>query len=176
MPRVAKKTAAPAAELEDQELPGLERLEQDPPPRRRPGRPRKSVAAGNAGRIPARTPSGKIASKASMQADVRAQLTVYLASGAALWSLRDPICAAEATEERIETVADGLTAMLSRSPAALEFAAKSGILGDIAKILHAALPVVRAVWRHHGPGGTGHGTEDQIDHGSYPPYAVPAAV
>ncbi len=173
MPRPRKATTAV---LEDQEIPGLERLDQDPQPRatRGPGRPRKATTAGARGRIAARTPAGRVMSKAAMQSKVREEIEMYLSLTVAGWELRDPECAAEATPERIAVIADRLVAMISRSDSLLQTAASSGIFGDIILFLNAILPIGKAVWKAHGPGGMGHDRQE-VDPSEltarYPAYA-----
>jgi hypothetical protein len=162
MPRRAAVVAddPPLGDAMDQD-----QLPLDPPPARRAaGRPRKAAAkrapakrTGTRGQIAVRTPSGTIMSKTQMQTKVRGEIEMYLNLAAAGWSLRDPICASSASEERIAKMADALVAMISRDDKLLAYAAKSGILGDIAMFCNAAWPIAKEVYRHHGPGGDGHG-------------------
>lgn len=163
MPR-AKRTEI----LEDQPLSGLEGLDQDPEPAAPKPRGRKPRAAGKA-KAAAKTPARR-ATKAALRAKVQDEVTMYLSLAAAGWELRDPDCAAAATQERIAVIAERLTSMIARNDALLEMAGKSGIIGDIVALIHAAWPIGRAVWQAHGPAGTGHAVEDQ-DYGRYPAYA-----
>lgn len=152
-----RKAAAIPLPPEDADWAGKpDEYEDDPQPaaaRRPVGRPKGS---GNRGKIATRTASGRIQSRASLVAQVKAEVYLYLTVVAGAWSLRDPWCAASLTEERIDALAGGIVDMISRNEKALEFAGRSGIFGDIAKIGSAALPVGIAVWKAHGPGGHGH--------------------
>lgn len=145
-------------EFEEIPLPGADSLDPDPLPRAARGRPRKVAvkAAGNRGRIPARGTGGRILSKTAMHNKVRDEIELYLSLTVAGWELRDPICAASATPERIGAIADQITAMIARSDTLLETMSKSGILGNAVILLNALMPIAREVWAHHGPSGQGH--------------------
>lgn len=184
MPR---RKATATDELVDQSLPGLEGLPQDPAPRPARGRPRKNAAApvekpaaGNRGRIGTRTPTGRMMSKAAMQSKVAEEVYTYLSLAAAGWELRDPECAAvlydqvivptaqgPRQQERLAAIADRLVAMISRNDGLLRKMAESGILGELAVMLHLAVPIGKAVWRAHGPGGQGHGDSENGQQPSY---------
>lgn len=160
--------------LVDQELPadGMPAgVPADPAPKRGPGRPRKEVATeqGNRGRVPARTSSGRIMSKAAMQAKVGTELYSYLSLVAAGWELRDPECAGSlydqvtipgpngpVTVERLQGIVDRLVAIISRNDKVLQTFAQSGILGELAVIGTLAFPIFKQMWSAHGPGGRGH--------------------
>lgn len=160
MPRARTK-------LIDQELPGLDQLDQDPAPAATRTRAKRTPAkaAGNRGKVPARTATGRIMSKAQMQAKVRDEVGMYLNLMAGGWEMRDPICAQAATQERIDVIADRLTSMIARSDGLLEMATKTGIIGDIVALLSAAFPIAREVWRAHGPGGEGHKSVEEVQRG-----------
>lgn len=181
-----------AADLVDQELPGLE-LDADPEPRApRRGRPRKTTtpvkAAGTRGKIPARTSSGQIMSKNAMISKVQGEIYTWLSLFAAAWEIRDPECASVLYEpatvpgpngpaqvERLAAITDRLVAMIARNDAVLETLAKSGIIGDAAVLGGLLLPVGRQLWRAHGPMGVGHAQEGQESAddvaAQYPAYA-----
>jgi hypothetical protein len=171
-----------ARKLLDQELPGLEDMDPDPTPTAaRPTRARTrrtpAKAAGNRGRVAARTPSGRIMSQTAMRNKVREEIGMYLALMQGAWDLRDPICAQAATPERLDTIADRITSMIARSDSLLEMATKSGIIGDIVALLSAAFPIAREVWRAHGPGGIGHQSVEEVQRDyalQYPPHAAAA--
>lgn len=166
-----------AEQLVDQALPadGMpEGVPADPVPKRGPGRPRKETATtqGNRGRVAARSSNGRIMSKAAMQAKVSAELYTYLSVMAAGFELRDPECAGVLFDqvsiptpngmmqvERLQGIVDRLVAMISRHDGMLETMAKSGIVGELAMLLHLLFPIGRAVWAAHGPGGRGHSNE-----------------
>lgn len=170
-----------ARKLVDQQLPGLDDLDKDPEPtaarttRARRATPAK--AAGNRGKVPARTASGRIMSKAQMQSKVREEVAMYLSLMAGGWELRDPICSQAATQERIDVIADRITSMIARSDSLLEMATKTGIIGDIVALASAAFPIIREVWRAHGPGGTGHASVEEVQRdyaAQFPPYPAVA--
>jgi hypothetical protein len=143
----------------------------DPTPGTKPRRTRRATNTGNRGRIPARTAGGKIKSKAEKVAEVHAQLYTVMGLGAALWASRDEECASSATPERIDAMAEGFTSLIARHPTALDYAASSGIIGDVFKILAAAVPIVTTVFRAHGPGGHGHQSEESAhDIDRFAPY------
>jgi hypothetical protein len=191
-----RTTPAIEAELADTELPGLEDLPQDPAPApARRGRPRKAAApvkkaAGNRGRIPTRTATGRIRSKAELRAQVGTEVYTWLTLAAGAWEMTDPDCAGllyEATpqgQERLMVVAERLTNMLCRNDSVAEFIVSSGIVGDAVALLGALLPIGKAVFKAHGPGGHGHRSVQEVRDGwerDFPAYdpaytgAAPAA-
>lgn len=162
-----------SAELVDQELP----LDLDPAPAAaRTRAPRKAAAVkatGTRGKIPARTPTGRVMSKAQMQAKVRDEVVMYLGLVHGGWDLRDPECASVVDQDRLDVIADRVTSMIARSDSLLEMASKTGIIGDIVGLLNALFPVAKAIWRAHGPGGHGHGPIEEREHdyaAQYPAY------
>lgn len=171
MPRAKRTTEV----LTDQELPGLDQLDRDPEPtaaRRGPGRPRKATGTTRGpGKIPARsTTTGRVMSKAQMISQVNGEVYTYLTLAQAAWSLRDPECAG-AAEPQIAVIAEKITAMIARNDSLLTMVTKSGIIGDVIGLLGAVLPIVRAVWTAHGPGGHGHDEQGEIDANRYPAYS-----
>lgn len=176
------------ATLSDAEALGLAAdLPADPQPKtpakRGPGRPRK--ATGNAGKIPTRNASGRIASKADMIATVKAQIYVVAAPLLAVWEIRDPECASVMSEptmtggDRLEEIIDRIVAIIARNTAVLEFMAKSTALADAGMLVTLLAPIAKKVWQHHGPNGFGHTQDPEAAHGDYsaryPAYA-PAPV
>lgn len=173
--------------LADAELDGLDNLPADPPAktatpaRRGPGRPKGSTTKG---RIPVRTSTGKIASRAEMIATVKGQIYVIVAPAAAMWEIRDPECAEvlhEPTatgEDRLEAIVDRIVAMIARNSGVLEFLAKSTLLADAGVLAMLLTPIIKKVWAHHGPMGVGHTTDPEALASDYarnfPAYA-PAA-
>jgi hypothetical protein len=134
---------------------------------RGPGRPRK---------MGPRTPSGRVMSKAQMVETVNREVTMYLLLGQAGWELRDPECASAATQDRIEIIAARLTNIIARNDKLLELATRTGIISDIVTLLHAAMPIARAVWAAHGPNGHGHeGQRAEVNYADYPAYPAPVA-
>lgn len=170
-----------ARKLVDQELPGLDEFDKDPEPvaaRPRRGRPPAKTSGSQKARIPARTPAGRIMSKAQMITKVQAEVSMYLMLAQGAWDLRDPTCAAVATQDRLDIMAESMTNMIARNETMLKYAASSGIIGDIVKILHAVLPIAREVWRNHGPGGLGHQSIEEVTDAyaqRFPPYAPAVA-
>lgn len=180
MPR-PRRAAAP---LEDAPFPGMEDMEQDPQPaavKRGPGRPRKNAAPAAAkparGRIPSRAGTGRIMSKAAMQEKVSTEIYAVVSMMAAGWEFRDPDCAAVVFEptndgtERLKAITDRITAMVARNPDLLVKFAQTGLLGDILQLIILVFPIAKAVFKAHGPGGTGHGEQVQIDANQFPAYA-----
>lgn len=176
MPR---RKAVDTDTLTDQSLPGLEGLDQDPAPRATRGRPRKTTtapptkAAGNRGRISTRGTTGRIMSKAQMQSKVAEEVYTYLSLAAAGWELRDPECASTLYEsvtvptsqgpqqmQRLAAIADRLVAMISRNDKLLARMATSGVIGEMAVMLHLVVPIARTAWQAHGPSGQGHNTNE----------------
>lgn len=143
---------------------------QDPAPGTR--RVRKA-ATGNRGNIPARTATGRIRSKAETVKNLRDEIEFFLTMGQAGWSLRDEECASSATPERIATMADAMASMAARNDKLLNYVAKSGVIGDIVRLLSAAVPIAIAVAKAHGPTGRGHQLEDVRgdDAFAFPAYA-----
>jgi hypothetical protein len=92
-----------------------------------------------------------------MVGEVREQIEFFINLSAGGWSMRDPVCAASVSEERAAAMSKHLTNMLARNDRLLAYAANSGIIGDIVGLLHAAVPIIREVASHHGPGGDRHG-------------------
>lgn len=186
MPRARK----PVAELPDDDdlLVKPEAVPDDPRPRaaRGAGRPRKAAprGAGSRGQIPARTPAGRIMTNAQMEAKVRAEVGMWLEMGAGAWEMVDPECASSLAipmrngADRVDTIADQVTAMIGRNKSVLAFAAKSGIISNAVMLLGALVPVGKAVYRAHGPGGHGHhmdtGVSGDFD-SQYPAYTGAAA-
>jgi len=124
-------------------------------------RTRRTPAKTTPPRVRSRATSGRILSKAAMQTKVREEIEMYLSLAQGAWSLRDE-CAEAASPERIAVIADSLTAMISRSDALLEMASKSGIIGEIVKLLTVMMPIARAVWSAHGPSGSGHRPPEEV--------------
>lgn len=177
MPRTKRVTSDTLTDAPFPELAELDPAAADPTPGQAPkrrGRPPGSTnKTGTRGRIATRTPSGRIASKAQMQAKVREEVELWLSLGQGLWETRDPECASTASPERIATIADSLTALIARSPRLLEYAASSGVIGDVIRLITAAAPIVVAVLKAHGPAGHGHSQDADInDVNDFPAYAA----
>lgn len=168
MPRVRRTVAEPAGD--EFQLPGMGDLDQDPTPAAAVPRPRRASTRTTTKRTRApRAANGRITSKAAQVNQVRAEIETYLTLANAAWSLRDPECSYVAGDA-IPVVAERLTAIIARNDALLGVVTKSGIVGDIIGLLTALLPVARAVWSAHGPGGDGHGTREDREDADYPAY------
>lgn len=139
-----------------------DRIDQDPAPVAPAPRRGRPPGKATARKVAARTSTGRIMSKAQMTDKVRAEVGMYLGLVVAGWEIRDPICAQSATQERLDVIADRVTSMIARSDSMLELAAKSGILGDIIALIHAALPIISTVWAAHRPGGHGHKSVEEV--------------
>lgn len=173
------------AVLEDAPLPGLDDLDHDPAPatpKRRPGRPRGSGTAarstGTRGKIPTRNAKGQIVSAAQMMDKVEGEIYTYLVLLQAGYELRDPDCAAAWAEplddgrDRLAELAKRTTALLARSDKILAIAYETGIVGEIIQILMLLIAPLKAMWRAHGPNGTGHSREALSgDYDGFPAYA-----
>ncbi len=156
MPRARKPTAVlddPPFDLDLPTDPEPAAAKTRRPTGRPPGRPRK---------IAARTPSGRIQSKASLMAQVQTEAEMYLTLFVGAWGMRDPECA-EVANQQIPEIAARVVKILSRNETLLAKVADSGILGDVAMLISALMPVGRQVWRAHGPGGHGHAPVE-VDH------------
>jgi hypothetical protein len=166
-------------------------LGQDPPPRTATAsrRPIRSAAksTGNRGKIAARTASGKMMSKAAMVEKVSGEVYMYLSLIASavetaeearygescitetVWSdVVVPTPDGPVKTERLAGIAERLTAMIARNDKLLARAAQTGMIGDIATIMHLVLPIGLSVWRHHGPMGTGHRPVEESAADEYP--------
>lgn len=200
MARTTRRTSTATAELEDVALPGLDDLQTDPEPApaKRTRRARSSATSSprtttSRGRIGTRSSSGRIMSKAAMVDKVTTELHFFLGLGFSVASVREPCLEAifEPMEmagpngqpievDRVGVVAERLTAMIARNDKLLKFAAESGIIGDAIMLASALAPVGQAIWRAHGPGGTGHGepkegtTSDVDRYRAYVPAAAAA--
>lgn len=171
---MARRAAAAVAEELDQDtIPSLEDLAQDPAPApvRRERAPRKAAprkAAGNRGKIPTRTSTGRIQSKAEVRQKVATEVETWLNLAVGSWQMVDEECAGlmyEQTrtgEERLQVVCDRVTSMLCRNDTVARYVAESGIIGDAVVLLTALLPVAKAVYANHGPNGYGHRSREEV--------------
>lgn len=161
-------------------LSGMDTMPADPAPAKRgPGRPKGTGSISGP-----RKPNGTIMSKADMTAAVRGQIMMLVLPVAAAWELRDEECASVLTEEvtprgdsRIEAIIDQIMVMIGRHAGVLEFMAKNTLLVDMGMMATLLLPIVKKVWKHHGPNGAGHGAQEQEradEFNRYAPYS-PAA-
>lgn len=123
-----------------------------------------------------RASNGRVMSAVAMRAKVEGELYGLMVLASSVFSAKDP-CAEipfEVNRQGVthaEAMASAYTALLARNDKALAFVASSGIMGDVLTAILATAPVVMGIMRAHGPGGTGHGDqEDQIDANRYPAY------
>lgn len=147
--------------MDDVTLPGMPadpeqpvQLDPDPQPGRKRGRPRKDAAAKVAPAPARRTPaarSPRTATKAATVAEIRDEIELYLMMLAGAGSLRCAPCGAVG-EQQVPKIADKLAAMIARSPAMMAKFSTGTLLADAFGLIMAALPVVQAVYMHHGPG------------------------
>lgn len=166
--------------LDEFGLPGGDPADQEKTPDATPVRARRaSASTGTRGKIPLRTPRGTIASKAEKTAKVRTDILAYLTMLSGAWSVGDP-CGDLMFEQvtydgikvqRVEALADAMTAIIARNDAVLDMVAKSGVVADLAKLGALVWPIARAVMKAHGPGGSGHAERAPEDFDAYPAYA-----
>lgn len=116
-------------------------------------------------------------SKAAMQEKVSTEIYAVVSMMAAGWEFRDPECAkvvfepTNSGDERLKAITDRITAMVARNNDLLVKFAQTGLLGDILQLIILVFPIAKAVFKAHGPGGTGHGEEMAFDASSYPAFA-----
>lgn len=170
--------------MDDLALPGMPDapepapLDPDPAPGKRGrGRPRKTAAAPAAASTPTRRQSTPRASKprtatsAATVAAIRDELELYLLMAAGAGSMRCPSCGSVA-EEQVPKLADKLAAIIARNPALVAKFSTGTLLADIFGVIMAALPIVKAVYSHHGPGAHDHAGEVTADADPYSRYGA----
>lgn len=183
---------ASTALIDDPGLPGESDLDQDVTPAKRgPGRPRKSTTAAPAkrpGRKPgsvsvtaARNASGQIMSKRQMMDNVAGELGLILTIGVGALELRDPEMAAAFIEpinlgrlgevDPIEGFTDRIVNLLARNEKALAYAAKGGVVTEVAIAGFIAFTVARRM----GQISADRRTEGAVDLDGYPAYQPAAA-
>lgn len=167
MPRTRRTPVIDRTDDEDDDFP------QDPEPADM--RPAKVTSRGP-GKIPARTSSGRVASKTSLVKAAEEELRAYLTLAVAGWSMADPDCADLFDKERIDLIVTRVVKILARDEKVLVYFTKAGIISDCVALLSALLPVAKAVWKAHGIGGHGHGTREIEDVDHYPAYTGPRTV
>lgn len=181
----------------ESKLPGMEglgELDQDPQPAATRTRTRRTTkaapakAAGNRGKIAARTSSGRIMTKAQMTAKVRAELYLWCSAGVAIWDDRDEECASVmfdavnvptpdgmVEQERLSAIVDKMVDMIARNDKTLEFLANTGLFGDAGVLLSLLVPIGKRVWKNHGPNGLGHRPAEIVEQERetlYPAYSA----
>lgn len=165
---------------------GLENLPADPAPSAPKRRGRPPGSGNKSAVIPARRSNGTIMSHAEMIDAVKGQVMMLVLPLATLWEVRDPECSAVLSDEvtakgdtRLEAIVDRLMVMVARQPSVLAFMAKNTLLLDLGMMSTLLAPIIKKVWRHHGPNGTGHGIDEQEQASAYerdfPPYQPNAA-
>lgn len=149
-------------------LAGLDSLPADPAPAAPKRRGRPPGSGNKNASIPARRSNGTIMSQAEMVDAVKGQLMMIVLPLAAMWEMRDPECAAVLSEEvtpkgdtRLEAIVDRMMVMVARQPAVLAFMAKNTLLIDLGQLSMLLMPIIKQVWKYHGPTGTGHGIDEQ---------------
>jgi hypothetical protein len=75
----------------------------------------------------------------------------------------EPVKVGGREEERLAAFVDRLSTIIARNDRLLVLASSGGLLFDIVQALTLAVPVGVAMYRVHGPGGTGHGEEHGSD-------------
>lgn len=164
MPRARK-----AAQLVDQELPGLDdaaALGQDPTPGARARKtPAKRTARGSIG---TRTPSGRIASKAQMIAQVHDELYGLASMLVGIIGIKDdcvdvltePVMTGGGEKERLEAIVAQTVKMIARNDKLLTVLASGGVIFEAGILGSLLVPVGKRIWEHHGPNGDHHRSEE----------------
>lgn len=181
---MARRPAIVDDSIKDEALPGMEGLPQDPTPAKRgPGRPKGSTTKKATPRIRARSSSGQVMSKAQLKAKVATEVYAFATLFVGMWGLKDP-CAevmseevqipGHGTEERLAAIVTKVVDIMARNDAVLQFAATSGLIGEVGMLASLLWPVAKQVYSAHGPGGHGHEHEgnDVTDYDRYPAPAL----
>lgn len=130
--------------------------------------------------------TGETPTIARLRTKVQIEIYAYLSLAANGWALIDEDCAAPLFQqatiptatgpqkvERLEAIADRITAIIARNPELLEKFAKTGVVGDIVTLIVLIAPVAKNVISAHGPGGHGHepdrGVKDDLN--AYPAWS-----
>lgn len=170
MPRAPRTQADPDAAA----LKGLDDLPADPAPAAPKRRGRPPGSGNKNASIPARRSNGTIMSQAEMIDAVKGQVMMIVLPLAAAWEMRDPECASVLSEEvtpkgdtRLEAIVDRLMVMVARQPSVLAFMAKNTLLLDLGMMSTLLMPIIKQVWKAHGPTGTGHGIDEQEQASAY---------
>jgi len=173
------------AALEDQALPGLDGLDQDPAPaaaRPRRGRPPGSRSKSTITKSTPRSAAGRVLSKTQMKAKVATELYGFASMFAGIWGMRDP-CAAvlaevvptpEGDRERLEAIVMRTVDILARNDSVLGALAKSGLIGEIGMLGSLLYPVGKQIWQAHGPNGTGHRSVEELQDEYVDRYPAPS--
>ena len=172
MPRTPR--SATATDPDTAALAGLDDLPPDPAPAAPKRRGRPPGSGTKKPTIPARRGNGTIMSQSEMIDAVKGQLMMLVLPAAAAWEMRDPECASVLSDEvnakgdtRLEAIIDRMMAMISRQPAVLAFMAKNTLLLELGQMATLLTPVIKQVWKAHGPTGTGHHVDEQEQASAY---------
>lgn len=156
---------APAPEPAELEQPGeVIELDRDPEPgrrARRAGRRQAAAASNPAPRKQARA-GGKFTSRDQIQKGIADEIEMYSRMLALTWSMTDPECATVLSDSSAK-IATELAALCARSEWIVEHFQTTSLFGDIAKLLHALLPLGRAVFAHHIAGRRGEEDPGEVD-------------
>lgn len=151
-------------------------LDPDPVPgkrtRRRPRQPKTAPAGrtGSTGPTRQRRSGGRFASRDQIRTGIQDEINMYTKMLALTWSMSDPECG-EALNAASSDIARDLANLCTRSEWIMENFATTSLIGDIARLLHSALPVLRAVYTHHmGAGRRGVEPEGDVSGDGYPAY------
>jgi len=163
---------------------GAAQLDPDPEPdkkaRRRPRNEGPAAAKPARSSTSSTRNAGKFTSRATVQRQMSDELNAYAKMVALTWSMTDPECAGVLNEQST-AIAESLASLCARSDWLVERFQTTTMLADVIKLLHAALPLGRAVYVHH-VAGRGQGDDEQGAHDAvsvadpsyapYEPYAV----
>lgn len=129
------------------ELEGAETLDPDPQPGRKTRRkPKRETSRATAARQP-RT-GGRFTSSKAQRAQVADEIHVYLKLFAATWSISDEHCGGVLNDQARDIAAQTAT-LIARSEWLMSRFSTTTLLADCIKLLHAVMPVGRALM-HHG--------------------------
>jgi hypothetical protein len=84
----------------------------------------------------------------TVEKEVREELDAIIKMAALAWSVPDPVCGG-ALNEQSQAIAAALTNLLKRNPRLLATLRSAGWLGDWVAFGVAAMPVIKAINRHH---------------------------
>lgn len=178
----AKLTGESGTDPEQPEQLGADviELDADPTPGRRSRRrARPAAAAASSPRTKQPRTGGKFTSRDQVQKGIADEINMYAKMLALTWSMSDPECAG-VLNDTSANIARDLAALAARSDWIVERFETTSLFADIAKVLHSALPLLKAVFAHHVAGrrdqdegeGVGERVTVATDYGapSYAPY------
>ncbi|MGA5128795.1 hypothetical protein ACPCTO_03210 [Streptomyces olivoreticuli] len=98
-------------------------------------------------------------SNASIEAEIRDELTALMQIAALFWSTRDDYCAAVLSQQ-CPLIAEDLAALAAKSEWARKYLTKTLDMGRLIPLMMHTLPVLQAVREHHIAPGAEEGADD----------------